>query len=144
VRRATAAAPLLAIALAGCGSKTAAPPTVAPPVALGHGCLIAPPSLVAKLQAGIVLENAKLMQVRVFRSPKLRDFYFVSARVPALAADAVATWAAKGIEPSTQIVAVDTNARQISEFGSGLKHNPQLTETTPGAAQSRACVTRSV
>jgi hypothetical protein len=134
---------LAALALAGCGGSkksqqtttTAAAP--APTVPAGR-CTAVPAALLARIRRGILLEGGKVLHAEAVRSTAVPQWYFISARVPGLG---VATWAANGLEAPTQIAAVDPNARQVSEFGSGLKHKPPLTTSMPGAAESRACAT---
>jgi len=136
------------VLLAGCGgggSKegegTTAGSTGGGTVTVGTGCGPVPAAVVRRIQRGIVLVGAKLVRPRAVRA-SVGGYYFVSARVPAIDPGAVATWATKGIDPATQIIAVDPNAREISEFGSGSSHDPPLTEDTGGAQESRDCATR--
>lgn len=132
----------LALAACGGGSKTSEG-TTAPGVNLGSGCSPVPPLVERRLRRGIVLVGAKLVRPRIVKSSELDGYYFISARVPQIAADAVATWATQGVAPVKQVIAVDEYAREISEFGSGTKHDPPVTLDTGGAQESRDCVTRA-
>ncbi len=145
--------PLLAVLClaAGCGGSrhssgtTTATTAGTAPAPRGNGCVAVPHSLLAKLESGLVLEGATLVHVRAYRSPDFPTYYFVSGRVPQLGGPKVnvVTFAVNGLQAPKEIAAVDTNARQISQFGPGKRHDPALTLFTRGAKESRACVTGS-
>jgi hypothetical protein len=98
---------------------------------------------VRRIARGVVLVGAKLERPRMVRSTEVPGYYVISASVPEIAPNAVATWATRGIDPVQQVIAVDDNAIQISEFGAGSSHQPPITLATGGAQESRDCVTRA-
>jgi hypothetical protein len=133
---------LVLAACGGSGKNGGATSATEPGTTIGAGCAPAPPDVVRRIARGVVLVGAKLERPRIVKSTELAGYYFVSARVREIAPGAIATWATKGIVPLQQVIAVDTNAIQISQFGSGNVHQPPITLATAGAQESRDCITR--
>ena len=139
---AIAAAAVLALpACGGSGKSGATTATTAPGTTVAGGCAPAPPAVVRRIARGVVLVGAKLERPRIVQSKDLPGYYFISARVREIAPGAVATWSTQGIDPVRQVIAVDENAIEISEFGSGSSHVPPVTLGAAGALESRDCVT---
>jgi hypothetical protein len=147
--RARAPAVIVAAAvvlLSGCGGSGKSGDTTTTVTTAGTtvaaGCAPAPANVVRRIARGVVLVGGKLVRPQMVPSSELHGYFLVSARVPQIAPRAVATWATKGIDPIQQVIAVDENAIEISEFGSGFSHQPPITLDTAGAQKSRDCVFR--
>jgi hypothetical protein len=150
---------LLALGLAGCGSSSngsASPPTTtsnaAPAAQKPHrhtsalpaarkGCLPVSTQLVARIRRNIVLDGAKLANVRAVASSLDPGLYYVSARVSGGGAPrrAVATWATQSLAGRKPIYALDAFAALVSQFGGGVSANPDYVVSAPGAYRSRVC-----
>lgn len=106
-------------------------------------CLIAPPSLVRVLKAGLAIPSgATLRFPRAVVSRDRKSLIFVSAalKAPEWSRTVVPTWAVDKLAADAAVVAVDAKARAYSDWARPDAGASNVSMTTDGAQASRRCV----
>jgi hypothetical protein len=151
------AAVLLAALAAGCGSSSQAArstttsglpqpakqpaATGAKPAATTNACRPVPEALRRSILAHVVLEKARLINVRAVGANGVPGYYYVSGTIAGWGAkDLLATWATKDLEGARQIYSVDSNAALISAYGASANLGDSLNIASASAYHSRVCV----